>query len=92
MNNNNERTPPKPIKETLIVLIHIRNAITHAFKSGIVYFEKKGIRIRDYKPSGKKTFERYFIFEELYDYYYLILILLMEFELVALMLTLHRVI
>ncbi len=92
LNNSNERTPPKLLRKTLIVLNHIRNAISHSSKAGIVYFEKKGIRIRDFNRKGKLTFERFFTFEELYDSYYLLLILLMEFELMAIMLSLHRVI
>jgi len=50
------------------------------------------VRIRDFTSGGKKNFERVYTFEELYDYYYLLLILLGEFELVALMIALHRVI
>ncbi|MFW9972604.1 MAG: hypothetical protein ACFFDF_20630 [Candidatus Odinarchaeota archaeon] len=92
LNNSNERTPPKLIKKTLIVLSHIRNAISHGSTAGIVYFEKKGVRVRDFRGNGKLTFEHFFTFEEIYNYYYLLLILLMEFELVALMLSLHRII
>lgn len=92
LNNSNERTPPELLRNLLIVLNHIRNAISHGSKAGIVYFEKKGVRVRDFKRNGKLTFERFFTFEVLYDYYYLLLILLMEFESMALMLSLHRVI
>ena len=74
------------------MLNHLRNAISHSSKTGIVYFEKKGIRVRDSNSKGKLTYEHFFTFEKLYDYYYLLLILLMEFELMALMLSLHRVI
>lgn len=92
LNNNNKRTPPELIKKVLIILNHIRNAISHGSKAGIVYFEGKGIRVRDFKRNGVLSFEYYFTFEELYDYYYILLILIMEFELLSLMLTLHRVI
>jgi len=90
LNNLNKRTPPKLLRNILVVLNHIRNAISHSSKAGIVYFEEKGIRVRDFNRKGKLSFERFFTFEELYDYYYLLLILLMEFELMALMLSLHR--
>jgi len=92
LNNSNERTPPKLLRNSLIVLIHLRNAISHSSTTGIVYFEKKGIRVRDSDSNGKLTFDQFFTFEELYDYYYLLLILLMEFELIALMLSINRVI
>ena len=92
LNNSNERTPPKLVRNNLIILIHIRNAISHSSTSGIVHFEKKGIRVRDFDSKGNLTFEIFFTFEELYDYYYLLLILLMDFELMALMLSIHRVI
>jgi len=92
LNNSNKRTPPKLIKSILIVLNHIRNAISHGSRAGIVYFEGKGVRVKDFKSNGKLSFEHFFSFEELYDYYYLLLILLKEFELIALMLSLHRVI
>ncbi|HEC40412.1 hypothetical protein LCGC14_0697930 [marine sediment metagenome] len=92
LNNSNERTPSNLLREMLILLNHIRNAISHGSRAGIVYIKKKGVRIRDFKANGKLTFERYFSFEELYDFYYLLLILIMEFELMALMLSLHRVI
>lgn len=92
LNNSNKRTPPKLIKERLIVLNHIRNSISHASKAGVVYWKKRGVRIRDYNRNGKLTYEGFFTFEELYDYYYMLLILIMEFELVALILSLHRVI
>lgn len=92
LNNSNERTPPNLLRNSLIVLNHLRNAISHSSNTGIVYFEKKGIRVRDSNSKGELTFKQFFTFEELYDYYYLLLILLMEFELIALMLSLHRVI
>ncbi len=92
LNNSNERTPPNLLRDILIVLIHIRNAISHGSKAGIVYFEKKGIRVRDFNSKEELSFEHFFTLEELYDYYYLLLILLSEFELMAIMLTLHRVI
>ncbi|MFX1260232.1 MAG: hypothetical protein ACFFAN_20470 [Promethearchaeota archaeon] len=92
LNNNNKRTPPELLRQVLIVLNHIRNAISHGSKAGIVYIEGKGIRVRDFKRNGALSFEYYFTFEELYDYYYILLILIMEFELISLMLTLHRVI
>lgn len=85
-------TPPKLIKNILIDLNHIRNAISHGSKGGIVYFMGKGVRIRDFKSNGDLSFDRYLSFEELYDYYYLILIFLTEFELMAIMLSLHRII
>ena len=92
LNNSNERTPPKLIKNVLILLNHIRNAISHGSKAGIVYFTGKGVRIRDFKSNGELSYEHYFSFEELYDSYYLLLILISEFEPMALMLSLHRVI
>lgn len=92
LNNTNERTPPKLLRNNLVVVNHLRNAISHGSNTGIVYFKEKGIRVRDSNSRGKLTFDHFFTFEELYDYYYLLLILLMEFELVALMLSLHRVI
>jgi len=92
LNNSNERTPPEKLKQILIDLVHIRNGISHASHGGIVPIENKGIRIRDYKPDGTMSFERFFTVEQLYNYHYMILLLLMEFELVALMLTLHRTI
>ncbi len=92
LNNSNKRTPPKLLSEMLIVLNHIRNAISHGSKAGIVHFKEKGVRVKDFKRNGKLSFEHFFSFEELYDYYYLLLIFLMEFELIALMLSLHRVI
>jgi len=92
LNNSNERTPPSLLRNILIVLNHIRNAISHGFKAGIVYFEGKGVRVKDFNSKGKLTFEHYYTFEELYDSYYMLLIFLMEFELMALMLSLHRAI
>lgn len=93
LNNSNKRTPPKILRDVLLTLNHIKNAISHSSKAGIIYIYKlHKVRVRDFTSGGKKTYEKIFTFEELYDCYYLLLVILMEFELVALMLTLHRVI
>ncbi len=92
LNNSNDRSPPLLLKNLLIGLIHIRNASSHGLKAGIIYIEGKGVKIKDYKRNGEISFERLFTFGQLYDYYYMLLILIMEFELMALMLSLHRVI
>jgi len=92
LNNSNKRTPPNLLRDILIILNHIRNAISHSSSAGIIFIEGIGLKIRDFRSSGELTFERIFTFEELYDYYYMLLILVMEFELMAIMLSLHRVI
>ena len=92
LKNHNERTPPELIRKVLIILNHIRNSISHASKAGIIYNEKKKkVQIKDYSAGGKQSFKENFSFNELYEQYYLLLMLIMEFEIVATFLTLHRV-
>ncbi len=91
LNNFNKRTPPELIRRVLILLTHIRNASSHGSKAGIVCINKNRIRIKDFNNKGELTFEKFFTFDSLYDCYYILLLLIMEFELVAIMISLHRV-
>lgn len=93
LHNSNKRTPPELLRNVLLILNHIKNSISHSSKAGIVYFDElKKVRVRDFTSGSRKTFEEFYTFGELYEYFYLLMVLISEFELIALMLALHRVI
>ena len=58
------------LKDILIILNHIRNAISHSSNAGIVFIEGKGLRVRDFKSNGELSFEKIYSYQELYDFYY----------------------
>ena len=90
LRNNNKRSPPKLIEDIILTLVHIRNAISHSSKGGIVLVNNNKVRIRDYNKDGELKFDITTSIEMLWDYYYNILILISEFELLALLLAINR--
>lgn len=70
LDNNNDRTPPDIIKDTLIELIHIRNAPSHKDTCGIVPINDDEIRIRDRKTDGTITYDKTIHKEDLWKFLY----------------------
>jgi len=64
------KTPPMLVEETLIELIHVRNAASHIESGGIHEINNTIIKILDITKEGKITFERILVVEELWKYYY----------------------
>lgn len=88
LNNNNERTPPKFIEKRLIILIHIRNACSH---KNISLIDKETVRIIDQKPNtGEITFKEEKAIPELWNYFYVLELLDMNFSTIALTIALKR--
>lgn len=70
LSNNNSRTPPDIVKDTLIELIHIRNAPSHKDTCGIIPVDDDNIRIRDRTPNGTLSYDKTFPKEELWKFFY----------------------
>lgn len=70
LNNANTRTPPKIIEDTLIELIHVRNAPSHKDSCGIIPINDNEVRIRDKKPDRTITYDKTIPKEDLWKYFY----------------------
>ncbi|MHA1251863.1 MAG: hypothetical protein ACTSRP_17875 [Candidatus Helarchaeota archaeon] len=70
LNNDNDKTPPNIVRETLIKLIHIRNAISHNEGGGISHIDEDIVVIIDKNRNGEITFKRTLKVEDLWKFYY----------------------
>lgn len=70
LNKNHDKTPPILVEETLIELIHVRNAASHIESGGIHNLSDTLIKIIDKNKEGKITFERIVEMEDLWKFYY----------------------
>lgn len=70
LNKNNLRTPPSLVEETLIELIHVRNAASHIESGGLHHISDNLIKIIDRNKEGQITFERILVVEDLWKFYY----------------------
>ncbi|MEJ2279594.1 MAG: hypothetical protein P8Y70_17915 [Candidatus Lokiarchaeota archaeon] len=75
LKENNNRTPPDIVKNTLIELIHIRNAPSHKDTCGIIPVDDNNIRIRDRTHNGTLSYDKTFPKEDLWKFYYKLIIL-----------------
>jgi len=89
LRNNNDRTLPDIVKDTLIELIHIRNAPAHKDTCGIIPVDENRVRIRDRKSDGTLTYDETILKEDLWKYFYKLIVLDEGLNLFALYLDLY---
>ena len=70
LGKNHQKTPPPLVEETLIELIHVRNAASHIESGGIHNIDDSKIKISDQNPKGVSTFDRIIEVEDLWKFYY----------------------
>lgn len=90
LNDNNDRTPPDNVKDTLIELIHIRNAPSHKDTCGIIPISDNEVRIRDRKPDGTLTYDKTVPKEDLRKFFYKLIVLDRGLDVFAIYLDLYE--
>ncbi len=75
LRNINDRTPPNFVRDTIIELIHVRNAPSHKDTCGIIPVNEKEVRIRDRKADGTLTYDKTIPKEDLWKFFYKLLVL-----------------
>jgi len=89
LNETNDRTPPDIVKDTLIELIHVRNAPSHKDTCGIIPVEDNNIRIRDRKPDGSLSYDKTMPMEDLWKFFHKLIVLDRGIDVFALYLDLY---
>lgn len=89
LRNNNDRTPPDIVKDTLVELMHIRNASSHKDTCGIIPVDINKVRIRDRKSDGTLTYDETIPKEDLWKLFYKLIVLDKGLDVVALYLDLY---
>ena len=75
LNANNNRTPPNIVKDALIELIHVRNAPSHKDTCGIIPVDENNVRIRDRKHDGSLSYDKTIPKEDLWKFFYKLIVL-----------------
>ncbi len=75
LRDNNSRTPPDIVKDTLIELIHIRNAPSHKDTCGIIPVDEDNVRIRDRTHNGTLSYDKTIPKEDLWKFYHKLIFL-----------------
>jgi len=70
LSNNHNKTPSYLVQETLIELIHIRNAASHIESGGLSNINNSLIKIIDRNKNNNITFERIIEVADLWKFYY----------------------
>ena len=70
LKKNHAKTPSNLVEQTLIELIHVRNALSHIESGGIHEIDDSHIKIIDKDKLGKISFERIVELEDLWKFYY----------------------
>ena len=63
------------MKDTLIELIHIRNAPSHKDTCGIIPIDENNVRIRDRKSDGTLSYDEIIPKEDLWKFFYKLIVL-----------------
>ena len=90
LRNNNDRTPSNIVKDTLLELIHVRNAPSHKDTCGIIPINDNEIRIRDRKSDGTISYDVTIPKEDLWKFFYNLIVLDRGIGVFALYLDLYR--
>lgn len=72
LNNNNDRTPPILVRDTLDILRHLRNSISHNLFTDL---HNGQVRIRDKNGRNEWTFDETITIKNLWNFYYHLIIL-----------------
>ncbi len=89
LNANNNRTPPDIVKNTLIELIHVRNAPSHKDTCGIIPVDDNNVRIRDRKHDGSLSYDKTIPMEDLWKFFHKLIVLDRGIDVFALYLDLY---
>ena len=90
LNDSNDRTPPDNVKDTLLELIHIRNAPSHKDTCGIIPVSDNEVRIRDRKADGTLTYDKTVPKEDLWKFFYKLIVLDRGLDVFAIYLDLYE--
>ncbi len=88
LKDNNNRTPPDIVKDTLFELKHVRNASSHKDTCGIIPVDNNNVRIRDRKRDRTLSYDETIPKEDLWKFFYKLITLDRGIDIFALYLNL----